>query len=166
MRIGIDITCLKDLYANRGIGIYASELVHELLKFDQHEFVLFGFDDLESNLFLLKSRPLPNINFVSLGKAKASSPFNPVFFKTIFIRKIKQAKLDIFFATHFERGLPIGKIKTAVIIQDIIPYVTNKYSSKGAIVNFLKGRFYRNNLESAKKADLILTNSDFTFINK
>lgn len=162
MRIGIDITFLKDQYANRGIGIYGTELVSELVKNDQHEFILFGFDDAESNLHILHTRPLPHISFVSLGKPKDSTPLNPIFFNTNFRRKIKKAKLDIYFAAHFERGLPVNNVKTVVMMHDIIPLITKKYSSKGKLINFFKGRFYKKNLNTAKKADLILTNSDFT----
>jgi glycosyltransferase involved in cell wall biosynthesis len=162
MKIGIDITFLKDQYANRGIGVYGTALVQQLLKESGQEFLLFGFDDLESNLQLLHTRPLPNISFVSLGKARASTPFNPFFFDLNFRNKILKAKLDVFLATHFERGLPIGKVKTVVMMHDIIPLVTNKYSSQSKFFNYLKGRFYKKNLNNARKADLILTNSDFT----
>jgi len=162
MTIGIDITFLKDQYSRRGIGTYGKQLIAKLLSNLDFNFVLFGFDDLESNLKLLGLRRQPNISYVNLGKSRPSNPLNPLFYNLSYKNKILKQNLDLFFAPHFERGLPVGKVKTAVMMHDVIPFVTGKYSSRSGIVNFLKGRFYKNNLKAARKADLILTNSDFS----
>lgn len=169
MRIGIDVTFLQDQYSNRGIGTYGKELIKRLIQDSTHDWVLFGFDSLTSNLEILKLKKSNNIHFVSLGKPRSSNPFNRIRFKLFWKRKIKKAKLDLYFAPHFERGLPIGITKTAVMVHDIIPYVTKSYSQKGKLLNFFKGIYYRSNLKVARKADLILTNSEFTkreLINK
>jgi len=162
MKIGIDATFLFDQYAHRGIGTYAREVVSRMILNTEHEWVLFGFKDLKSNLKELENKGAKNISFVSLGKPRKSTITNPIFFNLTFKRKIKKANLDIFFAPHFERGLPRNITKTAVMVHDAIPFLTNSYSQKNALTNFIKGIFYRRNLNIAKKADLILTNSEFT----
>lgn len=162
MRIGIDTTFLFDQYANRGIGTYGKELLKQLLIDPKIEWVLFGFKNLKANLNELGLKKANNISFVSFGKVRKSNPLNVLFFKFLYLRKIKRAKLDTYFATHMERGLPIDKVPTVVMMHDVIPYVTDKYSQKGKLINFLKGTFYKYCLNQARKADLILTNSDFT----
>lgn len=169
MVIGIDITFLKDQYSRRGIGTYGKCLISKLLEDKSNSYVLFGFDDFNSNLKLLEVKKDTNITFVSLGKARPSNPLNPFFFNLFYKPKILKANLDIYFAPHFERGLPIGKVKTAVMMHDVIPLVSGKYSARSGILNFLKGRFYKRNLKQAQKADIVFTNSDFSkreLINK
>lgn len=162
MKIGIDITFLFDQYSHRGIGTYARQTISRIIQDGEHEWILFGFRDLKSNLRELDVKQQSNISFISLGKPKNSNFFNPLFFKLKFRRKIAKSGLDLYFAPHLERGLPIGKVKTAVMVHDVIPLLTHSYSQKSAIANFLKGVFYRRNLKDAIKADLILTNSEFT----
>jgi glycosyltransferase involved in cell wall biosynthesis len=132
--------------------------------------VLFGFDDLASNLALLNLKSIPKIKFVSLGKPNNSSPISNIFFFNFsFLPKIRAEKLDLFFSPHFERGIPIRVTKTAVMMHDVIPLVTNKYSQKGFLFNIIKGMFYKKGLKQARKADIILTNSEFSkreLINK
>jgi len=162
MKIGIDVTFLFDQYSHRGIGTYARQTVGRMIQEEEHEWVLFGFKDLKSTLKELDTKQPKNVVFVSLGKPKDSNLLNPIFFHLNFKRKIAKSNIDIFFAPHLERGLPIGKVKTAVMVHDVIPYLTNSYSQKNAFANRLKGIFYRRNMKSAMKADLILTNSEFT----
>ena len=162
MRIGIDVTFLHDQYANRGIGTYGKELISRLLLNRDHTWVLFGFANRKINFKLLNLKKPSNVEFISLGNARKSSPFNLLFFKMVQLNKITKAKLDLYFAPHFERGLPIGKVKVAVTVHDIIPLITEKYSEHRGLGNFLKGLFYKHNLNQAKKADLILTDSDFS----
>lgn len=162
MRIGIDITFLFDQYARRGIGTYGRELITNLLADRNITWVLFGFKNLEHNLEELRLRKAKNIEFVSLGRPRNSSPWNILFYKLFYSRKISREKLDAFFAPHFERGLPVGKVKTAVTVHDIIPYITHNYSQRNKLTNLLKGIFYKYNLNRARKADLIITDSEFS----
>lgn len=162
MRIGIDITFLKDQYSNRGIGFYGKELIKRLLLETDITWVLFGFEDRDSNLTLLGSKSADNIEYISLGNARKSNLLNGIFFKLIFKHKIVKAKLDLFFAPHLERGLPLKQVKTAVMLHDIIPIITNKYSNHKGLLNYIKGLWYKKNFSNAKNADLILTNSEFS----
>ncbi|MBN1915907.1 glycosyltransferase [Candidatus Dojkabacteria bacterium] len=162
MKIAIDITFLKDQYSGRGIGRYGLNITSGLVKIPNHEWHLLGFDDEKSNLRLLKTRKGDKIVFHSLGKTRPSNVFNSLFFSLKYLPIIKKVKPDLYFATHMERGLPIGKTRVAVVVHDIVPLVTNKYSSKGGIFNSLKGDFYRNNLIRAREADLIITISEFS----
>lgn len=169
MRIGIDITFLKDQYAHRGIGTYGKQLIKRLILNPEHEWILFGFDDLESNLLALETKSNPQIKFISLGRPRKSNLSNFLFFALVFKPKILAAKLDLFYAPHLERGLPLKYVKTALMVHDVIPLMTGKFSNHGGLLNYFKGIFYKNNLNHAKKADLILTNSDFSkreLINK
>ncbi|MFQ5493054.1 MAG: glycosyltransferase [Candidatus Dojkabacteria bacterium] len=162
MRIGIDVTFLFDQYSHRGIGYYGREIVSRLVADTDHTWILFGFKDLQHNLSELGLRKKKNIKFVSLGRSRSSNPFNVLFSKLFYNRKIKNAKLDVYFTPHFERGIPLGATKIVVMMHDVIPYVTGHYSDKGGLTNFLKGLFYRYNLRRARKADVVLTNSDFS----
>ena len=162
MRIGLDAAFLFDQYTHRGIGTYGRELYTRLLSDKTHTWVIFGFKTLNANLAELNLKKNKNIEFVSLGKPRNSNPLNPFFFKFFYKRKIRAAKLDVYFAPHFERGLPVDIVPTAVMMHDVIPYITKKFSDKGYLINTLKGAFYKRNLNAARKAHLIFTNSDFT----
>ena len=162
MKIAVDVTFLKDQYAGRGIGRYGQNVVSRLIRNIDHEWHLIGYGDEKSNLKLLDAKKTDNIIFHTLGKPKVSSFLNPIQYNFGYKPILKKIKPDLFFAVHIERGLPIGKIKTAVAVHDIIPYVTNKYSHKGPIVNFFKKNFYNANLEQSRKADIIVTDSEFS----
>lgn len=162
MKIGLDTTFLFDQYAFRGIGNYGREVTRELLKDRNHDWILFGYGNKNANLNELGVKPQSNIHFVSLGNKRKSNYFNLVFFTFKYLPKIKRAKLDLFFSFNFEQGLPIGQTKVAVAVHDVIPLITKRYSQRGVLFNFLKGIFYRFNLNHAKKADYIFTSSDFS----
>lgn len=154
-KVAIDITTLSDQYKDRGIGVYTYNLVNHLIRNKEFEWHLIGFNDVRNRF------KTENIFFHSLGSAKLSTPRNLIFFRRKFIPIIKQIETDLYFAPYFERGLPIGLCKTAVTVHDVSPYVFKKYSRKGVTINFLKGLFYRYNVNKAKKADLIITISNF-----
>lgn len=162
MKIGIDITFLFDQYTDRGIGNYAREVISRMIADSTVTWVLFGFGIDKLNYKELGIKRAPHITFLSLGNPRPSNLLNPFYFKFKYLHQIKKAKLDLYFAPHFERGLPIGKVKTVVTMHDVIPLVTGKYSSRGRLYNLLKSLFYRYNLAAAKNADVVLTNSDFT----
>jgi glycosyltransferase involved in cell wall biosynthesis len=169
MRIGIDATFLFDQYANRGIGTYGKEVIKQLLQDQSQDWFLFGYGNANNNFSELKIKQTANVRFISLGQKRKSGIKNIWFFKFNYLPKIKKAKLDLFFASHFEAGLPLGVTKVAVTMHDVIPYITNKFSSKNPVFNYLKGLFYKYNLRNARKADLIITDSDFSrneLINK
>ncbi len=84
MKIGIDITFLFDQYSHRGIGTYARQTISRIIQDGEHEWILFGFRDLKSNLRELDVKQQSNISFISLGKPKNSNFFNPLFFKLKF----------------------------------------------------------------------------------
>lgn len=162
MRIGIDITSLYDQYKDRGLGTYTIQLVSRLIQNPDFTWVIFGFEDSKQAFKNLGINGSKNVEFISLGGVTSSSIKNILFFRRIFLPKIKTANLDLFFAPHFERGLPIGKVRTIVMMHDLIPFITNSYSQKSPIHNTIKGLFYRHNLRKALKADAVLTNSDFS----
>jgi len=162
MRIGIDITFLFDQYAYRGIGNFGKETIRELVKFKDHEWIFFGYGTLNSNLAELKIRMPVNARFISLGNKRKSNILNLLFFKFKFLPKIKKAKLDLFLSCNFEQGLPIGITRVAVAIHDAIPLLTNTYSQKGIIFNYIKGLFYKFNIKKAKNASIVFTSSEFS----
>jgi glycosyltransferase involved in cell wall biosynthesis len=154
-KVAIDITTLSDQYKDRGIGVYTYNLVSHLIKDKSFDWHLIGFRDS------LNRFKADGVKFYSLGEVRLSTPRNIIFFKKGYLPIIKQIRPDLYFAPHFERGLPIGICKTVVTVHDVSPYLFNKYSMKGPIVNFLKGLFYRYNLSRAKQADQIITISNF-----
>lgn len=152
-KVAIDITALSDQYKDRGIGVYTYNLVIHLIKDKSFEWHLIGFERDENRF--------ETDYFHSLGDVVPSTPKNILLFRKKYLPLIKQIKPDLYFAPHFERGLPVGICKTAVAVPDVSPYLFNKYSMKGPVFNFLKGIFYKYNLRCAKKADLIITISNF-----
>ena len=155
-KIILDITSLSDQYKNRGIGTYTYNLVHNLVKNKEYDWCLLGFNDQKDKF---KGK---NIYFNSLGDVRLSTPLNLLFFKKQYLALIRKIKPDIFFAPHIERGLPVDICTTVVTVPDITPYITNKYSTRGILINYLKGLFYKYNLNRAKRADLIITISNFS----
>jgi len=162
MKIGIDLTFLFDQYAFRGIGNLGKEITKELLKDRSNEWVLFGYGSANSNAAELQIKFPSNAKFVNIGRKRKSNFFNLFFFNFNYLPKIRKQKLDLFFSVNFEQGLPIGHTQVAVFIHDVIPLVTNQYSQRNFIYNYLKGVFYRFNLKNAKKANIIFANSDFS----
>lgn len=155
-KVLIDATSLSDQYKDRGIGVYARYVTSGCITSNKFEWHLIGFDDLKDQL------PQGNYTVHSLGKVYPSTPRNTIHFQTQFLPVINKIKPDLYFAPHFERGLPIGRCKTIVYMHDVIPSKTRKFSSKGILINYLKGLFHKYNLNKAKRADAILTNSNFS----
>ena len=180
-KILIDSTFLFDQYSTRGIGRYGIEIVSRIIeivysKFTNYEIGLIGFLDLESNLAKLglslnNKYLLHRVNFFSLGEIRLSTPRNIFDWLSKYVPIINAYKPDLYFTINFERGYPtvpiinkklIVKPKTIVTIHDIIPVMVKKYSSKGAVHNYMKGIFYNFMLKGISKVDLIITPSEYT----
>lgn len=177
----IDITFLFDQYSKRGIGIYGKNVVRrmisEILEKESMEINLFGFLNLHQNLIALGFTPFQieelenKLNFYTLGEAFNSSLSNFLYWRKLFIPIIEKVRPDVYFAAHFERGLPstrflnnelLHKPKTVVMAHDAIPLVLNKYSQKGYLQNKLKGQFFKFMWSGVRNADVVLTNSNFS----
>ena len=70
--------------------------------------------------------------------------------------------VDIFLQPNFWDGFPKIPAPKVLMVHDFVPLVTKRFSEKGALANFVKGLLYRWKLQSVKKADAILVNSDNT----
>lgn len=180
-RIMFDLTFLFDQYAKRGIGVYGKHLISRLLEVidedPNFEIYLLGFNSLEQNLIHLgfsqfRVEELSHkFNFYSFGAETDSNIKNFLRWEKTYLPAIEEIKPDIFYAVHFERGLPSTKglreklsyrPRTAVVAHDAIPLVTNKFSSKGFIQNFLKKRFFKRMWTGVQNADLVITVSQFS----
>lgn len=155
-RILIDATSISDQFSTRGVGTYSKQIVSKLIKNKDVDWHIIGFEEAFENLKLSRKY------FHSLGSAIPSTPKSLIDFRVKFIPIIKKVNPDLYFSPQIERGLPIGLCKTAVFVHDVIPYKTNSFSGKGLILNLLKGVFLKHRIRQAKKADLVLTNSNFT----
>lgn len=164
MKIAIDITSVLDQYADRGIGNYTKSLLGELLLNNDHEWHLLGFLNKKINLKKINDEFLnkQNIKFHSLGPIKPSSIHNLIYSKKKILPLLNHIKPDIYFVPNFERGTFKGSWKNYTMIHDIIPLTNKSYSRKSFIHNFLKGLFYKKQLKSALKSDVILTNSNYS----
>ncbi len=180
-KILIDTTFLFDQYASRGIGRYGIELLKRLLPIiiqeNSYDLNLIGYLGLEQNLIELGLSQFSidniasKITFHSFGKPKASGISNIVNWNKLYIPIIEQVQPTLFFATHFERGLPSNKLlsmnkefktKSIVMVHDAIPLATNSFSQKGFIQNQIKKIFYKFMWHGVQNADLILTNSNYS----
>lgn len=158
MKIGIDITTLQDQYKSRGIGNVSKHVTQEIINLSKgkNDIVLFGFEE---------SFPDFSGDFEQVylnKKIQKSKPQNIYYWKRFYKKIILDAKPDIYLSFNFERGLPVGHIKSAIFIHDIIPFLSGNYSSKSPIHNLIKKRFYAKSLENAKLADYIFANSEYT----
>ncbi len=163
-KILIDTTFLFDQYSHRGIGRYGIEIIKRLIDINDFEIVLMGYSDLEANL---QGLGLPkdsgDLKFLSLGEPKLSKPIQNIFQYHRKIRKIvKTENPNLYFAVHFDRGIPSDLVSCAVTIHDAIPLATGQYSKKGAFNNFLKKCFYKYMWGKLKKTKLIFTASNFS----
>ena len=179
-RILIDTTFLFDQYAQRGIGRTGKEIIYRLIpKFLEanYEIHIVGFETLEKNLIQLGfsqfaiEEIIPRIAFTSLGEPVPSGIRNIFRWGDFFKPIIEDLKPDLFFAAHFERGLPTASYlkkqltyvpKTAVVCHDVIPLKTNKYTNKDFIRNLVKKYLYKKMWTGVKDADLIFTISEFS----
>jgi glycosyltransferase involved in cell wall biosynthesis len=166
----VDVTFLFDQYSKRGIGRYGKEMVRRIILSNQFDLHLIGFKTFKENLAEFEINNLIDIKFHSLGDPVPSGLRN-IFRWGDYSRVINQIKPDLFYAVHFERGLPstpflrsgtyIGT-KTIVTCHDIIPFVLPdfRYSKKGGIQSFIKSRFYSAMWAGISNADLVITVSE------
>jgi hypothetical protein len=139
----IDVTFLRDQYYRRGIGRYGREIVARLIldemktrSFDLH---LFGFGSLEENIRLLEMQNLSSarITWHSLGGPKLSSPLSNLYLYYFKVRPlVKTLMPDLYFAAHYDRGLPSSLVPVVVFVADYTMFVLNAFSTKGKIFNF------------------------------
>jgi len=165
----IDVTFLRDQYYRRGIGRYGKEIVSRLVRddiktksFDLH---LLGFGSLEENMQLLEVQDLrdPGITWHSLGDPKLSSPLSNLYLYYFKVRPlVKTLAPDLYFAAHYDRGLPSGLVQVVVFVADYTMFVLNAFSTKGKIFNFLKGVFYKFMFREVRNAKTIITCSNFS----
>lgn len=176
-KILLDITFLHDQYEKRGIGRYGKEIFGRLVArifdgtIENVEVHLMGFGKLEDSLPLLEtgldSEQLLKVSqkllFHSLGKPQLSRPIsNILLYRRQIVPLVEKLKPELYWAVHFDRGLPSDLVTTVVTVHDVIPLVTGQYSAKGPIVNFLKGIFYKSMWRKVKQAKLVLTSSNFS----
>jgi len=76
------------------------------------------------------------------------------------------SRVNVFLQPNFWDGFPVRlwrvRCPKVLMMHDLVPLATNRFSEKGALANFLKGLLYRWKLRNIKKADAILTNSENT----
>lgn len=180
-KILFDLTFLFDQYAKRGIGIYGKNILSRLFKLlledENFEVHAIGFNSLTENLAALEYSQFTieeistKISFHSIGDPFVSDYKNRKRWSKLYKPILNLVNPDIFYALHFERGLPsvpdfakeLGKKpKTIVVTHDVIPLVNNKFSSKGALVNYAKKRFYKRMFEGVRNAEQIITASEFS----
>jgi len=70
--------------------------------------------------------------------------------------------VDVFLQPNFWDGFPKISALKVLMMHDLTPLVTNHFTERGPLVNFLKGLKYRLKVRNIKKADVILTNSEQT----
>jgi glycosyltransferase involved in cell wall biosynthesis len=72
------------------------------------------------------------------------------------------SKVDVFLQPNFWDGFPKIKAPRVLMMHDLTPLVTNHFTERGPLINFLKGLRYRLKRQNIKRADAILTNSKQT----
>lgn len=178
-KVLIDVTSLFDQYAYRGIGRYIKSLLKELIPIfaeqENIELHLIGFEDLTQNLIAIGFSQFTveelekKIKFHSLGDPIDSGIKN-IFRWKDFDHVIYEIEPSVYFAPHFERGLPttrllkhsFKKVKTVVTLHDLVPLRTQSFSQKGAIQNFIKKQFYMNMISGVQNAERVITVSNFS----
>ncbi len=72
------------------------------------------------------------------------------------------SRADVFLQPNFWDGFPRVSCPKVLMIHDLVPLATNRFSEKGKLANFTKEVLYRWKLRNLKKADAILVNSENT----
>lgn len=72
------------------------------------------------------------------------------------------SRVDVFLQPNFWDGFPRVSCPKILMVHDLVPLATKRFSEKGALANFVKGIVYRLKLKNIRKADAILVNSDNT----
>ena len=72
------------------------------------------------------------------------------------------SRVDVFLQPNFWDGFPKISAPKVLMVHDLVPLATKRFSEKGALANFVKGIVYRFKLKNIRKADAILVNSDNT----
>lgn len=177
----IDTTFLFDQYSHRGIGRFGKEvlkrLIPDILKDSAWKLHLIGFHDLEKNLVEVGLSSLSveeykdKIEFHTLEKSYDSSVQNYKLWFEHFQPIVDSVRPTIYFAFHFERGLPTlsstqKKVhyipKTVVVAHDAIPFQLNKFSSKSFFHNLVKKKFYLKMWQGVINSDLVISPSEYS----
>ncbi|BCX14312.1 MAG: hypothetical protein KatS3mg085_844 [Candidatus Dojkabacteria bacterium] len=177
----IDTTFLFDQYSHRGIGRFGKEtlkrLIPMILSDDDWDLHLLGFNDLDQNLIQIGLSNLQieqfrdKIQFHSLGEPFPSTIKNFKLWYKLFQPIVNSVHPDVYFAVHFERGLPTLPKKaqkthyvprTIVVVHDVIPIQTNSFSSKSFLHNFIKKKFFMRMWKGVQNADKIITISNYS----
>lgn len=155
-KILIDATSLSDQFRYRGVGVYSYELISRLIQNTNFEWHLLCFNDV--NKRILDS----NVVYHMVGDIFPSSIPNLWKFPKLYKKIINEIKPDLYFSPQFERGIPspTDEMKVSVMLHDIIPVLHNSYSKKSGLHNYLKGIYYKYQLNKACKSNFILTNSN------
>lgn len=170
LTIAIETCFLFDQYSRRGIGRYAREIYKRLLQEEKIgdrplHILWIGYKSLDKNITELFDGQAPElpvkIEFISLGRKKLSRPITNIWQYYTQIRPIiKTHKPDLYFATYFERGLPSELVPTIVTAHDAIPLRTGRFTARGLVTNWFKGKYYRHMWNKQKKAVMIFTDSN------
>jgi glycosyltransferase involved in cell wall biosynthesis len=72
------------------------------------------------------------------------------------------SRADIFLQPNFWDGFPSVSCPKVLMVHDLVPLATNRFSEKGVLANIVKGLLYRLKMRNIKKADVLLTNSENT----
>ena len=72
------------------------------------------------------------------------------------------SRVDVFLQPNFWDGFPNIAVPKVLMVHDLVPLATDRFSEKGVLANFGKGIMYRLKLKNIRKADAILVNSDNT----
>ena len=119
MRIGIDVSQIA--YGNTGVANYLSNLVREMVKNDEHEFVLF-FSSLRRDLPIEFEDEIKRTN-VRIKKFKLPPTVLDLLWNNLHIILIESfiGDIDVFMTSDWAEP-PVRKAKKATIIYDLIVY--------------------------------------------
>lgn len=119
MRIGIDISQLA--YSNTGVANYLSNLVQELVKNDEHEFVLF-FSSMRRN-FKFEILNFKSSQNVSIKKYKLPISLLDLIWNKLHIIPVETfiGDVDLFITSDWTEP-PARRAKKATIVYDMIIY--------------------------------------------
>jgi glycosyltransferase involved in cell wall biosynthesis len=166
--IWLEACVLYDQYANRGIGRYGREIIKGFLNMMPIvgvKFVLISYSTKTETLQRLELDPYDprflNLEFISLGKPKLSTPINNLwqYYRQI-IPLVSQHRPNLYFTSHFERGLPARFVPSIVPVHDAIPLATKKFSQQSWLHNVVKGWFYKWAWRKLHNASLVLSPSE------
>ncbi len=161
MQIIIDAT-ISQIKPHSGVGQYTKNLITELVKYEDIQFVVVAFED-DSDFFAQLSK-LGNVELFRIRRAtkllEDLFPYNSIL-KPYIKQLLQHYSGSIFFSPYVLNGFP-NEFKTFVTVHDFAMPQFDQYSNRGGLINWYRKMQYWYFMDRTVDAQGVITISDST----